>query len=179
MSIAAVLLLAVALGTDSFSLCLGIGLAGVRRAQVYLISFTVLLFHIFMPLLGWYAGEYVGSLLGRWAGYIGAAVLLYLGVKMIRGGLHPPEENPRPVSLNTAGLLLLAASVSMDALSVGFTLGTQRVNLLATVLTFGIVAGLMTCLGLVLGKLLGRLAGARAQLLGGLILLGIGIKLVV
>ncbi|RKO65620.1 manganese efflux pump MntP [Desulfofundulus salinus] len=175
MSIPTLLLLAVALGTDAFSLCLGIGMTGVRRLQILLITLTVLLFHIAMPLLGFQAGELVGGFLGRAATIAGAVLLLYLGLRMIREAFS--REEPRIVLLNNWGLFLLGASVSMDALSVGFTLGTLRTQLLFTVLTFGLVAGLMTFSGLVLGRYLGHIVGERARLLGGLILVGIGVKL--
>jgi putative Mn2+ efflux pump MntP len=175
LSISALFLLAVALGTDAFSMCLGIGMAGVKRLQVLLITLTVLLFHIAMPLLGFQLGELAGGFLGRTATLVGAALLLYLGVRMIRESSGGDE--PRVMLLNNWGLLLLGASVSMDALSVGFTLGTLRAQLIFTVVTFGLVAGLMTFSGLVLGRFLGQVAGERARLLGGLILIGIGVKL--
>lgn len=179
MSFTTILLLAVALGTDAFSMCLGIGIAGVRRIQMFLISATVMAFHVLMPLAGWYIGNLAGSFVGRAAGIAGALVLLYLGARMIWDVLKKDPEDPKVAVANTWGLLLLAASVSVDALSVGFTLGTYKVNLFLTALTFGIVAGLMTFAGLLLGRVLGYWVGERAQLVGGLILLGIGVKLLV
>ncbi|OAT79773.1 manganese efflux pump MntP family protein [Desulfotomaculum copahuensis] len=180
MGIITVLLLALALGADAFSLCLGIGMAGIKRRQVILISLTVLLFHIIMPLAGFEAGELAGGLIGRAAAVAGALLMLYLGLRMVQGALrHEAEESPRIILVNGWGLFMLGASVSMDALSVGFTLGTQRINLLLTVLVFGLVAGLMTFSGLYCGRCIGRWAGERAQLLGGLILLGIGLKMIV
>lgn len=178
MSFPTIFLLAVALGTDAFSMCLGIGMTGVRRGQVLLITATILFFHILMPLTGWYIGQLAGSLVGRAAGIAGALILIYLGARMLWDVYKRDREEPRVVLVNTWGLLVLAASVSMDALSVGFTLGTQRVNLFLVAVTFGIVAGLMTFKGLWLGKILGRWAGEKAQLVGGLILLGIGVKLI-
>lgn len=172
------LALAAALGTDAFSLCVGVGLAGVSRRQIVLISAVILLFHIFMPLTGWFVGEFAGHLIGRAAAVLGSALLIYLGIRMswesLRSG--PGSES----SLNCfsfKSLILLATSVSMDALSVGFTLGTQQVNLLLAAGVIGLVAGLMTAGGLIFGRFLGVRVGERAQLLGGLILIGIGIKL--
>lgn len=177
MSFPTILLLAVALGTDAFSMCLGIGMAGVRRGQVLLISLTVLFFHILMPLAGWYIGHLAGSLAGRAAGIAGAIILVYLGARMMWNALRRGQEDPRVTLVNTWGLLVLAASVSMDALSVGFTLGTLRVHLVPVAVTFGVVAGLMTFSGLWLGRMLGRWVGGKAQLMGGIILVGIGVKL--
>lgn len=179
MSIVTVLLLALALGTDAFSLFLGIGITGVTGGQIALISCSVLAFHIFMPLLGWQIGELAGRILGHVAGIAGALILFYLGARMLwrtwRGGC---AKTPGIVLVNNWGLLLLVLSVSVDALAVGFTLGTRGTNLLLMALTFGIVAGLMTLTGLLLGRWLGDRIGERAQIVGGLILIGIGIKMV-
>lgn len=170
--------LAVALGTDAFSLCIGIGLVGVSRRQVFLLTVTVFLYHVFMPLTGWVVGEFAGKAIGRTAAVAGALLLVYLGIRMVWVAVKAnPEYEPKITRFNTWGLLLLGASVSMDALSVGFTLGTVRVNLLFTATVIGVVAGAMTFAGLVFGRFLGNLAGTRAQLLGGLILVGIGARL--
>ncbi|MFZ5634712.1 MAG: manganese efflux pump MntP family protein [Bacillota bacterium] len=177
MSLPTILLLAVALGTDAFSMCLGIGMTGVRRVQILVISVTVLFFHILMPLTGWYMGQLAGNLVGRAAAMAGSLILIYLGARMLWDVYRRDPEEPRVALANTWGLIVLAASVSMDALSVGFTLGTHGVNLLLVAVTFGIVAGLMTFGGLVLGRLVGCWAGGRAQLVGGIILVAIGVKL--
>lgn len=170
--------LAVALGTDAFSMCVGIGLAGVNRRQILLISFTVLLFHIFMPLAGWFVGELAGNLIGRAAAVAGAALLIYLGLKMVWTTWRDRKvTEPTVIRFSAWGLILLGISVSMDALSVGFTLGAHEVNLLLTAGVIGLMAGLMTTSGLVFGRFLGAWAGGKAQLVGGLILMGIGVRL--
>lgn len=179
MSLFTLIVLAVALGTDAFSLCVGIGLAGVNRRQIIIVSLTVLVFHIAMPLIGWFVGEFAGSLLGRVAAILGSLLLVYLGVKMIWETWRPrSEQTPARVNVSTGGVLLLGASVSMDALSVGFTLGAHQVNLLLTAGIIGIVAGIMTFTGLVFGRFLGSWVGEKAQLLGGLVLIGIGVKMI-
>lgn len=175
MSLPALFLLAVALGTDAFSLCLGIGMAGVSPARVLALGATVFSFHVAMPLLGFKAGEVAGMYLGRPAAVGGALILFYLGARMIWEAVR--DEEPPDVVLGGWGLFLLGASVSMDALSVGFTMGTLRANLLLAVLLFGAVAGAMTVGGLWLGRLVGCRVGKRSRLLGGAILLGIGAKL--
>ena len=178
MSFLTLLILAVALGTDAFSLCVGIGMTGVNRKQMLLISITVLVFHVLMPLAGWYIGELAGNLLGRAAAVIGSLLLIYLGIMMIWAIMRKDRAPEiKALSFNVFGLAILGASVSMDALSVGFTLGAQQVDLLRTAVTIGLVAGAMTAAGLVFGRYINGLVGERAQFLGGLILIGIGIKL--
>ena len=86
MSLLTLIALAAALGTDAFSLCVE-GSCRCKPAQIILISVVVLLFHIFMPLAGWFVGEIAGSLIGRAAAVLGSALLIYLGIGMIRGSL--------------------------------------------------------------------------------------------
>ena len=74
-------------------------------------------------------------------------------------------------------LSMLAGSVSMDALSVGFSLGTFKANLGTTVLVMGIVSGVMTAAGFLFGRQLGSWLGTKAQALGGVVLLIIGVRL--
>lgn len=155
------IILAVALGTDAFSLCLGIGMTGVNRRQAITITVTVLIFHVVMPLVGWYIGELAGALFGRVASFIGAALLIYLGLHMIWDSRGQGQKAGAKISFNACGLILLGACVSMDALSVGFTLGAQHVELLRTAATIGLVAGIMTAAGLVCGRFMSSLVGER------------------
>lgn len=74
-------------------------------------------------------------------------------------------------------LILAAASVSLDALTVGFGLGTLHANLAVTVITMGVVAGLMTGAGLILGRKVGAWLGEKAQFVGGIVLIAIGISM--
>ncbi|NYE57704.1 manganese efflux pump MntP [Carboxydothermus ferrireducens] len=177
MSLWEIFLLAVALGTDSFSLCVGLGMGKIKRKEIIALSLTVLVYHIVMPILGWFAGDLTGRFLGKVATYIGGAILIYLGYKMIRHGISQEEELPH-ITYNLGGLLLIGLSVSMDALSVGFTLGTVKVNLWFVALITGIVAGVMTLSGLLLGRRVSKVLGDRAQIVGGLILLLIAGKLI-
>ncbi|HOV79205.1 MAG TPA: manganese efflux pump MntP family protein [Bacillota bacterium] len=178
MSFLTLLVLAVALGTDAFSLCVGIGLAGVKRRQILLISATVFTFHVFMPLTGWFLGEFTGSLLGRTAAAIGSLLLVYLGVRMVYHTLqNKGTAELHAVNFNTWGLFLLGSGVSLDALSVGFTLGARQADLVLTAGVIGVVAGVMTAGGLIFGRFLGSWVGKRAQLVGGLVLVGVGVKL--
>jgi putative Mn2+ efflux pump MntP len=172
-----VLLLAGALGTDAFSLCLGLGLNGFRRRLVWMLVGLIVALHIILPIAGWYAGEFTGRLVGRWAAYLGAAVLFYLGVKMVRESLAEEQITRKPMRPGFLGLTVLAGSVSMDALSVGFTLGTVGAALLFTAVVIGLVAGLMSAGAFILARRVENWVGRRAQLLGGLVLIGVGLRL--
>ena len=192
MNLAWVVVVAIALGADAFSLSLAIGLAGIRKRMILHMSLVVAVFHVLMPLAGMLLGQALGSVLGQFASLIGAWVLIGLGGRMLYKIYRPPTEHfsfgkarnalfhnnlSANASLKGFGIYVLAISVSLDALSVGFSLGTIQANLMITVLIIGLVAGLMTGAGLVLGRMMGTWLGDKAELLAGLAMLLIGVKL--
>ncbi|MDR3541156.1 MAG: manganese efflux pump MntP family protein [Desulfosporosinus sp.] len=192
MNLAWVVAVAIALGADAFSLSLAIGLSGIKRRLMLRLSLVVAIFHVVMPLSGMMLGEALGAILGRYASLIGALVLMGLGGRMLykvyrpaaehfplgeaRGALMPNSSSTNS-SLSGFGIYVFAASVSLDALSVGFSLGTIKTDIFLTVMIIGAVAGLMTGMGLILGRVLGTWLGDKAELLGGVALFLIGIKL--
>lgn len=192
LNIAWVLAISVALGADAFSLALGIGLVGVGKRMTLKLSLVVAIFHVIMPLAGLLLGQAMGIALGQWAKGIGAAVLLWLGGRMLLHVWRPAPEFyrlsearqalrraqlPTGVSLRGLGVYALAVSVSLDALSVGFSLGTVESPIALTVLVMGIVAGIMMGSGLLLGRFVGSRIGQRAEVLGGVVLVLIGVKM--
>lgn len=178
MGLQTIFALALALSADAFSFSLGLGMTGVNRRQVIQISLTVLVFHIIMPLAGYFVGEVLGAFFGKWAGIVGAAVLILLGLRMVWEGIGSPRANiSRYVLTSTYGITLLGAAVSLDALSVGFTLGTQRMPLGLAAAIIGLIAGIMTFTGLGFGRKIGEWIGQRAVAVGGLVLVYIGATL--
>ena len=189
-----ILLIAVALGADAFSMAIGIGTCNIRYRQMIIISLVVLIFHVVMPLIGLYLGALAGSVIGRIAEIIGALVLAIIGILMLREGIKGDDGEGVSKALKSLGLvskegnvltvtigfwacIVLAAGVSLDALTVGFGLGTLDFNLTLTVLTIGLVAGIMTALGFLFGKKLGGWLGDKAQIVGGVVLIGVGIRM--
>jgi len=187
-----IILVAVILGADSLSLALGMALRGVSPVYEYKFSLTVGIFHVIMPLVGLNVGLAVGKLLGIWAARVGALVLVWLGADMLRKGYRSSRthaykfsqgrkvmsENRQLGQEGWSAILLLATSVSIDALTVGFSLGTFKMPILLTVIIMGIVAGSMTLLGFKGGKLFGRLMGSYAQMVGGSVLVLLALKMV-
>lgn len=188
-----VLLVAVVLGMDAFSLALGMGIKGVSQRYERRFTALVTVFHVLMPLLGLALGMAAGKLLGIWAGRIGAIILAYIGLQMVIKAYQ--EIKPRAFDFKEArehlrreapvqsareewiSLLLLTVSVSIDALTVGFSLGTVQAPLLLTVIIIGGVAGIMTMFGFRGGQLFSRMAGSYSQAVGGLVLIGLAIKM--
>lgn len=176
MELAWIIAVSIALGMDAFSFSLALGMIGIENKTAVRLAGTIAVFHVFMPLIGLWAGQKLGSLFGNIAVGIGAAILLWLGGKMILSAIREGEKNSIP-NLNGFGIYALAFSVSLDALSVGFSLGTFVSMILPATLVMGLTAGVMTGFGIILGRKMGTWLGGKAEALGGIILLLIGIRM--
>ncbi|MCG0277030.1 MAG: manganese efflux pump MntP family protein [Thermanaeromonas sp.] len=180
-----------ALGTDAFSLAAGLGMAGLKGRPALFLSGLVGLLHVVMPLIGFYLGLMVGRILGRLASVIGACVLTALGLLLLKEAFseEPSASLSGPlarvfsgfwgVTRDLGAICLLAGSVSIDSLAVGFGLGTLQVSLPLAVIIMGFMAAVMTGLGLILGRRAGRYLGDKAKVAGGLVLVVIGLKMLV
>ncbi len=184
-----VVLVAIVLGADAFSLSMGMGIQGVSSRFERRFAALVAVFHVLMPLLGLSLGMVAGNFLGIWAGRVGAVIMAYIGLTMFWKAYQ--ETKPQSLTFSEAQelfktvptindswviLLLLTVSVSIDALTVGFGLGIIKAPILLTVLIMGLIAGSMTMLGFKGGKLFSRMIGSYSQAFGGLVLLALAIK---
>jgi len=189
-----IILVAFVLGLDAFSLSLGMGLKGVTRSFETRFVFTVGILHVMMPLLGLGLGTAAGFFLGVWAAWAGAMVLAYIALDLLLKGYRQMKPKAykfrearqflsrQEVNLSPAAdwwsIIVLGVSVSIDALTVGFGLGTLRVPVFFTVILMGATAAILTTAGFTGGKIFGRLAGSYAQVTGGIILMALAVKMV-
>ncbi|HEX7056739.1 MAG TPA: manganese efflux pump [Bacilli bacterium] len=170
-----ILILAIALGMDAFSLGIGLGLKGIRLVEILRLSLIIGVFHIIMPLMGMFTGHYVSSLLGDVATITGGGLLILLGGHMVYSSLR--GEDVRSIDFRSLwGVLIFALSVSIDSFSVGISLGLFASDIILAVLMFGAFGGLMSVGGLLVGRGAGRWIGEYGEAFGGMILLAFGIK---
>jgi putative Mn2+ efflux pump MntP len=170
--------LAVALGCDAFAVGLAVGGRCHQPRQVFRLSFHFGFFQFAMPLAGWALGRAVVEFTRTWAPWLAFAVLIFLGLKMIRESFQG-EDGPDACVDPTKGMSLIALSVatSIDALGVGFSLGIMDGEILWAAIVIGLVAGVMTLGAMKLGKRLSARFGKRMGALGGVILIIIAFKL--
>ena len=176
--------LGVALGTDAFSVSVAIGLNKVNWKLIIKLSLIVALFHILMPLLGinlarlldYFFGQYYfEETLKQLTEVIGAGLLMILGMIMLADSTKDNKYDEFYFELSNWTIVILAISVSIDALSVGFSLGMLDVKIFISCLILGFVAGIMVIIGLILGKRVGLVLANRAQVVGGIVLILLGI----
>ncbi|OYD08000.1 manganese efflux pump MntP [Paludifilum halophilum] len=169
------LMIAIALGMDAFSLGVGVGVRGVLMRQVFAMSGIIGFFHIMMPLLGILIGHVLSSLVENIAVMAGGGLLCFLGGHMVVHALK--GENESILSATTpGGILLFSFSVSLDSLSAGLSLGLFEADALVAASMFGIIGGLMNAAGLLLGRHVGTWIGEYGEAVGGIILILLGLR---
>jgi len=128
--------------------------------------------------VGYFFGRQVEPFIGGWDHWIAFGLLTLLGLKMIRESFSSPdpsESNRNPLAWRV--LFWMAIATSIDALAVGFSFAFLQVSVLTAVLTIGFVTYLAAMLGMLAGKTTGPRLGRRMEIVGGLILIGIGVKI--
>jgi manganese efflux pump family protein len=183
MEIVTLFLLALGLSFDSFAVSVSSGLIlpGIRFYKACIIAFSLAFFQALMPLLGWMAGLTVRDELAQFDHWIAFGLLALLGIKMIYESLKPEEHRNGFNPLKPAVLLTISLATSIDALIVGVSfafLETPDIPaILIPVIIIGSVTFIMSMLGILFGKKAGAKLGKRMEMLGGIILIGIGLKI--
>ncbi|RJP75103.1 MAG: manganese efflux pump [Candidatus Zixiibacteriota bacterium] len=174
------LVIAVALGCDAFSVALGVGSQGLSGRRIFRLTWHFGLFQFLMPLLGLALGAMTAQTAGTAGSWVAAAALAVIGFRMARGALGPRDcGRPRRDPTRGWSLVMLSFSTSVDALVAGFSLGLLGVNLLLACAIIGLTAGLMTLAGMVLGAGAARGLGRWAEFAGGVVLMGLAVAFVV
>jgi len=132
-----------------------------------------------MTFLGWLAGSSISRWIENFDHWVAFGLLLFVGARLIRSGFSNAEEQ-KTGDLSRGGLLVMVSvATSIDALAVGLGLALINVNILQASLVIGIVASALSVVGLLAGGVLGEKFGKRMEILGGLILIGIGIRILI
>ncbi|MDP2337119.1 MAG: manganese efflux pump MntP family protein [Bacteroidota bacterium] len=181
MEIYTVFLLAIGLSFDSFavSVCSGLNLPHIRFFQAAKIAVFLALFQAFMPLVGWLVGNSIKSLIEPVDHWIAFGLLSLIGGKMIIESLIRSETREIKNPLHIRVILMLSLATSIDALAVGFSFATLLDKILIAVLIIGIVTFVASMLGILLGKKTGPKINRYAEIIGGLILILIGTKILI
>ena len=174
--------IALGLAMDAFAVAIGAGLqlCGATPRQVFRLAWHFGLFQALMPIIGWLAGRTVSEYIEPVDHWIAFGLLAFIGGKMIYEALQEKDEDAE-VCDPTKGwrMVMLSIATSIDALAVGLSLALLGTSIWWPALVIGVVAGVMTIIGMELGKRFGALLGRRMEIVGGLILIGIGVKILV
>ena len=180
MNLAATLALSLAMSTDAFAAAIGKG-AALHKPQLREALRTGLIFGVIegiTPLLGWAAGHAAAPYVQAWDHWIAFVLLGTIGLLMVRAALSPAgEEAEKPASHSFWVLAATGLATSIDAMVIGVGLAIMGADIIVTAAAIGFSTFVMVTLGVMLGRVLGAIAGRRAELVGGLILIALGARI--
>ena len=170
-------LIAVALAMDAFSVSMTKGFTqkNLTRSQILYYGLFFGGFQALMPILGYFCGNVIASVVESLAPIVGFVLLLAIGLNMIRESFSDDDEITDRFSFREVTLLAIATSI--DAFAVGITIALIKDPILISSAIIGIVAFIFSIVGIFIGKKLGDYVGDKFQILGGVILILIGIKI--
>jgi len=181
MNLLTTILLALGMSVDAFAAALARGAGSLHYTWRQTVK-TALIFGIvetITPLIGWLAGSMAQKFIAEYDHWLAFGLLLALGLKMIWGALHDDGDEAAATDGNRTDTTLLltvvtAIATSIDSMVVGVGLAFLDANIWLTALAIGTSTTIMAAVGLRLGRLLGQKIGSRAEMAGGVVLIGIG-----
>jgi putative Mn2+ efflux pump MntP len=181
MSLITIIILAVGLGVDAFSVAIGIGATNDKKSwsPVLRLAAAFGIFQFVMPIIGWLAGLTIVESIEAFDHWIAFALLALVGGKMIGEGLEQESDEEKADQTRGWPLLMLSIATSIDALAVGFSFSVLKNPILLPAVIIGIVCFLMTVTGMIFGKVLARIFGKKVEIFGGIVLIAIGIKILI
>jgi len=181
MGMVATIFIALGLAADAFAVSVASGMAieKVRISSALKIAIFFGSFQAIMPLIGWLGGLTLRGFIAGLDHWIAFGLLSFIGCRMIYESIRI-ESSPRKINpLNTYALLMLSVATSIDALAVGVSFAFLKIFVPVAIIVIGIVTFLLSFFGTFIGDRFGRFFERQIETAGGLILVGIGTKILV
>ncbi|MDO8577225.1 MAG: manganese efflux pump MntP family protein [Candidatus Daviesbacteria bacterium] len=175
-----ILLISISLSLDAFSVSIvgGMKVSKVKHLHALRVAAFFGIFQAVMPVIGWFIGEAMKGFIGGIDHWIAFGLLGIIGINMIRESLSD-EDSERKNLLDTNTLIFLAVATSIDALVVGITLSLIKIPFILSISIIGLVTFIICFFGFLFGEKLGARFGKKIEVLGGLALIAIGIKILI
>lgn len=179
MHIVELIIIAIGVSMDAFAVSVCKGLSTRRLRPKYMLSAASWFggFQALMPLIGYFVGISFADLVTDVDHWIAFVLLAFIGGKMIKEACQKDDENEHNPDFSFKTMFLLAIATSIDALAVGVSFAFLRVDIWTSILLIGLMTGAFSALGVFLGHMFGSRFKSKAEFLGGLILVAIGIKI--
>lgn len=180
-SFLSILIIAIGLSADCFAVALSASITTKRFTFSNFFRFPLAfgIFQALMTVLGWLAGRAVIDFIAAYDHWLAFALLVFIGGRMIWESFHEKSDEEHKKYTGWLTLLALSIATSIDALAVGLSFAFLEVNIAVACATIGVTTFIITIIAQLIGKRVGALVGKRAEIIGGLILIAIGIKILV
>ena len=182
MSVFEIVILGLALAMDAFAVTISNSFAYPKISRTRSLSMPLAFgfFQFLMPVVGFVLGQLVSDFITQYAGIITFAILGFIGGKMIWDAFHEEEgEEASEQTLTMPVLLFQAVATSIDALAVGVTFAFLDVSIVPAVLLIGATTFVCSAVGVKIGNVFGNRFQSKAEFLGGLVLIAIGLKILI
>ena len=171
-----IIIIAISLSMDAFSLCLAYGTLNLSIKDINSISITVGLYHFFMPLIGFFIGEKILKIVPLNINLVVFVILTIIGIEMI---IETFKKEKISKQMNIIEIVFFGLAVSIDAFSVGVGLKAICDNTVIAAIIFSVTSFIFTYLGLIIGNKINKLIGSLSTIIGGITLIIIGIAYLV
>lgn len=178
------LLIGIGLSMDAFavSVCKGLGMSKLNKKQMFVIALYFGGFQALMPFIGWVVGARFSSYVSQYAHWIAFVLLAIIGGKMMHESVTESDDcenvEEKDKKLSHKELLMLAIATSIDALAVGISFAFLNVPIVPSIIIIGLTTFVISLAGVVIGNIFGSKYKNKAEIVGGLILVVIGLKIV-
>lgn len=180
MELLTLLLIAIGLSFDTFAVSVSTGLVvcHIRFWQAVRVAVILAVFQGLMPCIGWILGRQVATFISEFDHWLAFVLLAFLGAKMIwesfeKEGKSTNNCNPLKLSI----VVGMAIATSIDALVIGVSFAFLQMNILWAAFIIGLVTFLVSMLGMLFGKKVGNKLGKKMEVIGGILLIAIGLKI--
>lgn len=180
MSLFSIFMIGIGLSMDAFAVSIARGMTMKKEEllrHALILGFFFGIFQAVMPLVGWWAGSYFQEIIASVDHWIAFGLLAIIGGNMIREAFHGDEEACEDKSLTLKTIMILAIATSIDALAVGISFAFLQVHIWTAITIIGLTTFALSFVAVYLGNCMGDLLEKYAEILGGIILILIGIKI--
>lgn len=176
-----IILISIGLAMDAFAVSISSGVAVkcFRIGHALKVALFFGGFQAVMPLIGWLAGLSFREYINAFDHWIAFGLLLFIGLKMIYEAFTITDPDKKCNTGNLMTLLILSIATSIDALAVGISFSILQVTILQPIIIIGLITFSLSLIGFILGDRIGTRLGKKVDILGGLMLIGIGVKILV
>jgi manganese efflux pump family protein len=166
---------------DASAVSLGVGTGGHAHSArpIFRIAFHFGLFQALMTLAGWAAGSGLASMIASVDHWVAVVLLAFVALRMIASGLDPRADTRTVDPTRGLTLIMLSIATSIDAAAAGLSLAVLGCPVAFPVLAIGLVTASMSLAALTVGQRLGAAFGKRMEIVGGLVLLFIGARILI
>ena len=176
------LLVALALSMDAVAVAVSSGIVSEAPGWKNIVKLALFFgfFQFLMPVIGWLLGRSISGYIERFDHWVAFGLLAFIGVRMVIESVkHPDEDASQSNPFGTKTLFIMAIATSIDALAVGISFALTNASIWASSITIGVVTFCLSLLGVLVGKKVGSLFKTGSGIAAGVILIGIGVKILI